>query len=58
MNVSTDDKTGKLRVEPPLSEAEDHITFQPQMNLTMALRAYLGLQGNGRIFKPVHFNNP
>lgn len=55
MNVPIDGKTGELRVEPPLSKAGDHITFEAEMDLTIGLTACSALQSNGGTFKPIHF---
>lgn len=55
MNVLIDGKTGELRVEPPLSKAGDHITFEADMDLTIGLTACSALQSNGGSFKPIHF---
>jgi uncharacterized protein YcgI (DUF1989 family) len=55
MNVPIDGKTGELRVEPPLSKAGDHITFEADMDLIVALTACSALQSNGGSFKPIHF---
>ena len=55
MNVAMDGTTGELRVDPPKSKAGDHITFEADMDLTMALTACSALQSNGGSFKPIHF---
>ena len=55
MNVVIDAATGQLRVDPPQSKAGDHITFEADMDLTMALTACSALQSNGGSFKPIHF---
>ncbi|MCJ1447617.1 MAG: hypothetical protein MMC23_008128 [Stictis urceolatum] len=55
MNVPIDSKTGELKVLPPTSKAGDHITFEVEMDLTMALTACSALQSNGGSFKPIHF---
>lgn len=55
MNVPIDGSTGELRVEPPLSKARDHITFEADMDLTIGLTACSALQSNGGSFKPIHF---
>lgn len=55
MNVPIDGKTGELRVEPPLSKAGDHITFEADMDLTIGLTACSALQSSGGSFKPIHF---
>ncbi|KAM0795125.1 hypothetical protein BDR22DRAFT_872328 [Usnea florida] len=55
MNVAVDGISGQLRVDPPKSKAGDSITFEAEMDLTMALTACSALQSNGGSFKPVHF---
>lgn len=55
MNVPIDGTTGELKVEPPLSKAGDHITFEADMDLTIGLTACSALQSNGGSFKPIHF---
>ena len=55
MNVAIDGTTGELRVDPPKSKAGDSITFEAEMDLTMALTACSALQSNGGSFKPIHF---
>jgi len=55
MNVPIDGKTGEFRVEPPISKAGDHITFEADMDLIIGLTACSALQSNGGSFKPIHF---
>jgi hypothetical protein len=55
MNVLVDGATGELRVKPPTSKAGDHITFQADMDVIVALTACSALQSNGGSFKPIHF---
>ena len=55
MNVAIDGTTGQLCVDPPKSKAGDHITFEAEMDLTMALTACSALQSNGGSFKPIHY---
>jgi uncharacterized protein len=55
MNVVIDGDTGALEVLPPLSKAGDHITFEAEMDLIVALTACSALQSNGGSFKPIHF---
>ena len=55
MNVPADGKTGELKVKPPVSKAGDHITFEAEMDLVVALTACSVLQSNGGSFKPIHF---
>lgn len=55
MNVPIDGETGEFRVEPPLSKAGDHITFEADMDLTIGLTACSALQSNDGSFKPIHF---
>jgi uncharacterized protein YcgI (DUF1989 family) len=46
---------GRLGVEPPLSQAGDHILFEAQMDLVIALTACSALQSNNFAFKPIHY---
>ena len=55
MNVPIDAATGELRVEPPLSKAGDHITFEAAMDLVVGLTACSALQSNNGSFKPIHY---
>lgn len=55
MNVPIDEKTGIIRVEPPLSKAGDSITFQAAMDLVIALTACSAGQSNNFSFKPIHY---
>ncbi len=54
MNVTIDGQ-GRLAVEPPLSGAGDHIVFEAEQNLIMALTACSALQSNNYAFKPIHY---
>ena len=55
MNVPIDAATGALRVEPPLSRAGDHVTFEADMDLIIGLTACSALQSNNGSFKPIHY---
>ena len=55
MNVRVDGESGELRVDPPLSKAQDHITFEAEMDLVMGLTACSALQSNGVSFNPIQF---
>jgi uncharacterized protein YcgI (DUF1989 family) len=55
MNVQINGETGELRVDPPLSKAGDHILFEAEMDLIMALTACSALQSNNYAFKPIHY---
>jgi uncharacterized protein YcgI (DUF1989 family) len=55
MNVTVDPVTHALTVEPPLSKAGDHILFEAQMDLVVALTACSALQSNNYSFKPIHY---
>ena len=55
MNVTVDPATFALKVEPPLSRAGDHILFEAQMDLVVALTACSALQSNNYSFKPIHY---
>jgi hypothetical protein len=55
MNVTVDPVTAALKVEPPLSRAGDHILFEAEMDLVVALTACSALQSNNYSFKPIHY---
>lgn len=55
MNVVVDPKTSALTVEPPLSKAGDHILFEAEQDLIIALTACSALQSNNHSFKPIHY---
>ncbi len=55
MNVTVDPATSALTVEPPLSKAGDHILFEAEMDLVVALTACSALQSNNYAFKPIHY---
>ena len=55
MNVPSDATTGAITVEPPLSRAGDHITFEAQADLIIGLTACSALQSNNGSFKPIHY---
>ena len=55
MNVAVDGRTGALTVEPPLSRAGDHILFEAEQDLIVALTACSALQSNNYAFKPIHY---
>lgn len=46
---------GALTVEPPMSKAGDHILFEAEMDLIVALTACSALQSNNYAFKPIHY---
>ena len=46
---------GALTVEPPLSRAGDHILFEAEQDLIVALTACSALQSNNFAFKPIHY---
>jgi len=54
MNVAID-PSGQLRVDPPLSKAGDHITFESEMDLIIGLTACSALQSNNYSFKPIDY---
>ena len=54
MNV-TIDQEGVLAVEPPKSKAGDHILFEAEQDLIVALTACSALQSNNYAFKPIHY---
>lgn len=55
MNVPVDAVTGRLRVDPPLSRAGDHIVFEAHMDLVIALTACSAGQSNNFRYKPIHY---
>lgn len=55
MNVPVDGTTGELRVDPPLSKADDSITFVAHMDLVIGLTACSALQSNNGSFKPIAY---
>ena len=55
MNVQVDGDSGELRVDPPKSKAGDHILFEAEMDLIVALTACSALQSNNYAFKPIHW---
>lgn len=55
MNVQVNGETGELRVDPPKSKAGDHILFEAEMDLIVALTACSALQSNNYAFKPIHY---
>ena len=54
MNVQFDEK-GKLSVDPPLSKAGDHVIFEAEMDLIVALTACSAEDSNNGSFKPIHY---
>lgn len=46
---------GTLTVEPPLSCAGDHVLFEAEQDLIVALTACSALQSNNHAFKPIHY---
>ncbi|WP_197031056.1 urea carboxylase-associated family protein [Methylobacterium sp. 10] len=55
MNVVVNGETGELKVEPPLSRAGDHVTFEAETDLIIGLTACSALQSNNNAFKPIHY---
>lgn len=55
MNVTVDGQTGALKVEPPLSRAGDHVTFEAETDLIVGLTACSALQSNNNAFKPIRY---
>ncbi|WP_018041835.1 urea carboxylase-associated family protein [Methylobacterium sp. 88A] len=55
MNVTVNGETGELKVEPPLSRAGDHVTFEAETDLIIGLTACSALQSNNNAFKPIHY---
>lgn len=56
MNVPVDGATGKFSVQPPLSQAGDHIRFRASMDLIIGLTACSAPASNGGSFKPIHYS--
>lgn len=54
MNVTVDSQGG-LKVEPPLSKPGDHVLFEAEQDLIIALTACSALQSNNYAFKPIHY---
>jgi len=54
MNVQFDEN-GKLSVDPPLSKAGDHVVFEAEMDLIVALTACSAEDSNNGSFKPIHY---
>lgn len=54
MNVAVAEN-GELSVRPPLSKAGDHILFEADQDLIIALTACSALQSNNYAFKPIHY---
>jgi hypothetical protein len=54
MNVTVD-AAGGLTVEPPLSRAGDHILFEAEQDLIVALTACSAPQSNNYAFKAIHY---
>ena len=46
---------GALTVEPPLSRAGDHILFEADQDLIVALTACSAPQSNNHVLKPIHY---
>ena len=55
MNVPVDAQTGRLRVDPPLSRAGDHIVLEACMDLVIGLTACSAGQSNNFRYKPIHY---
>jgi uncharacterized protein YcgI (DUF1989 family) len=55
MNVRVDGDSGKLRVDPPLSQAGDCTVFEAAMDLVIGLTACAAGQSNNFRYKPIHY---
>lgn len=55
MNVVVDGRSGALTVAAPLSRAGDHILFEAEQDLIVALTACSAPQSNNYAFKPIHY---
>lgn len=54
MNVTVD-ADGKIRVEPPVSKAGDHVRLLAEMDLIVGLTACSAYASNGGSFKPIQY---
>tara|TARA_R110000851_G_scaffold190370_1_gene340972 strand:+ start:280599 stop:281228 length:630 start_codon:yes stop_codon:yes gene_type:complete len=54
MNVQFNSK-GKLSVLPPMSQPNDYVLFEAQMDLIVGLTACSAEDSNGGTFKPIHY---
>lgn len=55
MNVPVDGESGRLSVEPPLSEAGDRFVIEAKMDLIVGLTACSAPLSNGGSFKPIDY---
>lgn len=55
MYVDLDAATGNISVRPPISRAGDHIKFEAQLDLIIALTACSAPQSNNGSFKPIDY---
>ena len=54
MNVPVEG-SGKLRVDPPVSTAGDHISLRASIDCVIGLTACSAYASNGGSFKPIHY---
>ena len=54
MNVPVGD-TGRIQVDPPVSQAGDSIALRAEMDLVIGLTACSAYASNGGSFKPIHY---
>ena len=54
MNVPVEG-SGKLRVDPPVSKAGDHISLRAAVDCVIGLTACSAYASNGGSFKPIHY---
>jgi uncharacterized protein YcgI (DUF1989 family) len=55
MNVVVDGRSGALTVQPPLSQAGDHVLFEAEQDLIIGLTACSAPQSNNFAFKPIEY---
>ncbi|MFB0612521.1 urea carboxylase-associated family protein [Aurantiacibacter poecillastricola] len=55
MNVPVDGNSGKLSVEPPVSQAGDTLRLRARMDLVIGLTACSAYASNGGTFKPIGY---
>jgi len=55
MNVPFDGQTGRLRVDPPLSEPGDRIVLRADMNCIIGITACSAYDSNGGTFRPIDY---
>lgn len=56
MNVPVDGESGRLSVEPPVSNAGDTLVLRARMDLVIGLTACSAYASNGGTFKPIGYS--